>query len=249
MNVNFTKGNYNMSNELVPISNTNLPDTIGDLSKFILVGREKLTAVRAEIRAITKLKLAEEVHKQKKEEASMLAEAVLDAEVRLGELLKNLPKKQGKRADLELIRSGADKLESKKEIIENAGFSQDQAERLEVLADNQDIVEYVKAEARENGDIPTRTRVLELAAHKKKGDGDYGEYLNFHMKVCGELDKIIAVINKFDISDHRMDALLDSFDGVTKVCDTIKYIEGAREKLLSIITELRKAEKRAKKVT
>ena len=69
-----------MSNELTVIQNTNLPDTIGDLSKFILIGREKLNAVRAEIRAIEILKLAENVHNQKLEEASLLAEALLDAE-------------------------------------------------------------------------------------------------------------------------------------------------------------------------
>ena len=81
-----------MSSELTIIQNANLPDTLGDLSKFILVGREKLTAVRAEIRAIRRLKLAEDVHRQKQEEASMLAEALLDAEVKIGELLKEIPK-------------------------------------------------------------------------------------------------------------------------------------------------------------
>ena len=88
-----------MSKELAASKNTNLPDTIKDLSKFILIGREKLNAVRAEIRAIDILKLAEEVHNQKLEEASWLAEAVLDAEVKMGELLKKIPKKQGKRTD------------------------------------------------------------------------------------------------------------------------------------------------------
>jgi len=44
-----------MSNELTVISNANLPDTIDDLLKFILVGREKLITVRAEIRAIDNL--------------------------------------------------------------------------------------------------------------------------------------------------------------------------------------------------
>ena len=75
-----------MSNELTVIQNTNLPDTIKDLSKFILVGREKLIAVKTEIRAITKLKLAEDVYKQKQDESKMLSEALLDAETRLGEL-------------------------------------------------------------------------------------------------------------------------------------------------------------------
>ena len=52
----------------------NLPDNLKDLSAFVLVGREKLTAVRAEIRAIEKLELAEEVRQQKREEARMLGE-------------------------------------------------------------------------------------------------------------------------------------------------------------------------------
>ena len=70
----------------------NLPDNLKDLSAFVLVGREKLTAVRAEIRAIEKLELAEEVRQQKREEARMLGEALLDAEVRIGELTKRIPK-------------------------------------------------------------------------------------------------------------------------------------------------------------
>ena len=70
----------------------NLPDNIEDVSKFVLIGREKLNSVRAEIRAIDKLGLAQEVRNQKKEEAQLLAEALLDAEVRLGELFQQLPK-------------------------------------------------------------------------------------------------------------------------------------------------------------
>jgi hypothetical protein len=242
-----------MSNELT-VPNMNLPDTISDLSKFILVGREKLTAVKAEIRAINKLKLAEDVHKQKQEEAVMLAEALLDAEVKMGELLKKVPKGSGGNRGNQhtggKIDSGVDFGKNdgttKKEVIEDIGLNQKQAERLEILADNQDIVEQVKAEARENDDIPTRTRVLELASKKKKVGDDYGEYLNLHMKVCKELDKIIDNINKFEITDYRMDALFENFSGVSKSGDTIKYIETAKEKLAEIVTELRKAEKRAK---
>lgn len=82
------------------MSMANLPNTIEDLSKFVLVGREKLTAVRAEIRAIDKLELAQEVREQKKNEAIMLGEALLDAEVKIGDLLKAIPKSQGTRTDI-----------------------------------------------------------------------------------------------------------------------------------------------------
>lgn len=70
----------------------NLPTTIDDLAKFVLVGREKLVSVRAAIRAIEKVKLAQEVRQQKLLEAQDIADAVLDAEVRIGELTSRIPK-------------------------------------------------------------------------------------------------------------------------------------------------------------
>lgn len=76
----------------ITIVNNNLPANIEDLSRFVLIGREKLTAVRAEIRAIEKVGLAEEVYQQKLQEAQDIAEAVLDAEVRIGELMSQVPK-------------------------------------------------------------------------------------------------------------------------------------------------------------
>lgn len=51
-------------NELT-VANNNLPSNIEDLSKFVLVGREQLVAVRAAIRAIDKVGVAQEVRKQK----------------------------------------------------------------------------------------------------------------------------------------------------------------------------------------
>lgn len=72
--------------------NTSLPSTVEDLSKFVLIGREKLIAVRAEIRAIEKVGLAQEVREQKLREAQDISEAVLDAEVRIGELMNAVPK-------------------------------------------------------------------------------------------------------------------------------------------------------------
>ncbi len=151
----------------------NLPNTLEDLSKFVLVGREKLTAVRAEIRAINKVQLAEEVREQKKEEAQMLAEALLDAEVRIGDLLKQIPKmntfkgNQYKEVNSHQCEN-TKKQETKQEVITRLGFNKDQANRFETLSSNKDVVEQVKAEARENEDIPTRSRVLQLVKEKTK---------------------------------------------------------------------------------
>lgn len=183
-------------------TNHNLPNKIEDLAKFVLVGREKLTAVRAEIRAIDKVQLAQEVREQKKEEAQMLAEALLDAEVRIGDLLKQIPKSSGKRTDLtssqqcEQVKGAFSQncekpQETKQEIITRLGFNKDQANRFETLSSNKEIVEQVKAEARKNEDIPTRSRVLQLVKQKsneeefvekefKKIENEKAIELNYH---------------------------------------------------------------------
>lgn len=106
--MNILKDGVFMQNEIA-ISKNNLPVNLSDLSKFVLIGREKLVAVRAEIRAIEKIGLAEEVHKQKLQEAQAISEAVLDAEVRIGQLMSQVEKKQGFRTDLQLVDSSVAK--------------------------------------------------------------------------------------------------------------------------------------------
>lgn len=156
-------------NELSTVK-TQLPTKIEDLSKFVLVGREKLVVVRAEIRAIDKLDLAKEVREQKKQEAQYLGEALLDAEARIGEMLKDIPKDNSFRGNQHIrqIDTGVVLPKPKKEVIKDLGFDLKQAERFETLAENKPIIEQVKAEARENEDIPTRTAVLEKVKQVKR---------------------------------------------------------------------------------
>lgn len=209
--------------EGIVIRNQNLPDKIEDLAKFVLVGREKLVSVRAEIRAINKLELAEEVREQKREEAQMLAEALIDAEVRIGDLLKQIPKAKGRRTDLKKpFDTNVEKLETKSETIERLGFNQKQAERFETMASNKDIVEQVKAEARENEDIPTRTRVLQLVKEKTKEEKDT-EYLRKQFK---EIERIkgteirmheaIYKIQTVEVNEENVQIWLDGLEDYRK---------------------------------
>lgn len=224
-------------NKLTVYNHDNLPTTLEDLSNFVLVGREKLTSVRAEIRAIDKLNLAQEVRDQKKEECLMLSEALLDSEVRLGDLLKQIPKAQAGRPQKEItdtIVANIQKQKPKKEVIQELGFSQKQAERFETLANNKDIVEAVKAEARENDDIPTRTRVLELAKARKqeelkeqqsKEDIEYYKHLDFCADVMkGFLDALYGVM-MLNINQKYLEALLESFDHTITINEKLKDIE------------------------
>lgn len=155
------------------LSEKNVPANISDLAKFVLVGREKLVAVRAEIRAIDKVGLAEDVRRQKLEEAQAISEAVLDAEVRIGELMAQIPKASGGDRKSEDFKNDTavdfDKATpTKKEIIKQAGFTQKQAERFQTLAAHPEIVEQAKAEARENDDVVSRSLALNMIKTKQK---------------------------------------------------------------------------------
>ncbi len=133
-----------------------LPSNLEDLSKFVLVGRERLTAVRAEIRAIQKVGLAKEVHEQKLAEAQDIAEAVLDAEAKIGELTKAIPTAQGARTDIE----HTDTAVPKSKHLEDIGITEKQKQRFESLASHPQAVEAAKTQAREEGRIVTRQDVL-----------------------------------------------------------------------------------------
>ena len=148
-------------NEII-IRNNQLPEGLKELSKFVLVGRDAVDRVKAEIRAIDKLKLSNEVRKQKLEEGQYLAELVLDAEVQIGKLTAELPKAvkgnqyTGKMVD----RNGADNQKPKSEALKEIGIKQDTAERYERLAKHPEAVQLAKIKAKETDRIVTRQDVI-----------------------------------------------------------------------------------------
>lgn len=159
------------TNEIQTVS-MQLPDTLEDLSRFALVGREKLVAVRAEIRAIEKVGLAQEVRAQKLKEAQDIADAVLDAEVRIGELMAKVPKATSISGNQHTGKwkndTAVDIPKPKSEVIREAGFTPKQVERFQTLAAHPEIVEQAKAEARENDDIVSRSSVLRKIEEDRK---------------------------------------------------------------------------------
>lgn len=157
-----------------------LPSKLEDLAQFVLIGRDKLAMVRAGIKALDKLDMAQEVRQQKKEEAQMLAEALMDAEVRIGEILLAMPKASGKNNQYvqEKVKSNSGvtfqsevkpipPVQTKEEAVKKLGFDKIQVSRFQTLAKNKDIVEQVKQEARANDDLATRTAVLQAVKAKQ----------------------------------------------------------------------------------
>lgn len=144
--------------------NTQLPATIDDLAKFVLIGRDRMAAVRAEMRAINRLELAQEVREQKLAEAQDIAEVVLDAEVKLGQLIAAMPKAKNQYESA--IHNGVDS--TKEQSLKSIGFNQEQARRLETLAKHPEIVAQAKVETREQNDIVSRSFVLEKIKAKER---------------------------------------------------------------------------------
>ena len=220
--------------------NRQLPDTLPELAAFVLVGREKLTAVRAEIRAIDRVQLAKDVRQQKQDEARMLSEALLDAEKRIGELTKAIPKAPPDRGNQ--YTGGkptalSQSQKSKTEVITDLGFTPKQVERFEILADNPDVVEQVKQEARENDDIPTRTRVIDIVQQRKKEQSDKTAvsstlYKQFHNALFGILTLDISKAN--NIADWIDDCKgIPVSDYISDIGRTIEKLENLRASFIN----------------
>ena len=150
------------------VRHDNLPATLPELSQFVLIGREKLASVKAEIRAIQKVGLAKEVLEQKRAEAQEIAELVTLSEVQLGRMLKEIPKDTSFHGNQHIEVNSTEvevtKPKAKTETAKELGFTRHQVSEFQRMADHEDIVHAAIAEAKENDDIVSRSAVMKKIA-------------------------------------------------------------------------------------
>ena len=116
-----------------------LPATIEGLNEFILIGKEKIKAHQAKIRAINAVGMAESARKAALADAQDVATAVIYAEARLGELLKGIPRN--------IESSGRGTIETKPSLP--PGINKRTSHQAQTIAANPEKVERIIAEARE----------------------------------------------------------------------------------------------------
>jgi hypothetical protein len=178
--------------EVINYERPQLPVKLEELAQFVLVGRDKLNMVRAGIKALDKLDVAEGVRQQKKEEAQMLAEALLDAEVRIGEILALMPKAQNNQYTKVPSDSGVTSQNTKEAAALELGFDRKQVSRFQTLAANKDLVEQIKQEAREADDLATRTAVLQ-AVKVRDIEGNLQRKVEGHTMPAEQVERLEAL--------------------------------------------------------
>ena len=137
-----------------------LPDTLEDLSRFVLVNEERVQALRAEIRAIKKVSLAKEVYEQKLAEAQEIGKVTVEAAQKMGELLLQIETAQGKRTDIETSSPYGKEVKTKAESIEEIGIGTKQAYQYQQMAQNPEAVQAAIDKAIERGDVVSRSQVM-----------------------------------------------------------------------------------------
>lgn len=154
-------------NELITRT-TQLPDTLEDLTQFVLVGKSKLNAYMLKLRTVNRLTTAQEIRNQTLEETQELANALIAAEQRIGELLLNLPTSQGRRTDITTSGHGCPEVETKSEAVARMGYGEREAKDYQQLAKNPDIVRKVIEDATAAGEVVTKSAVMKQIQRAKE---------------------------------------------------------------------------------
>jgi len=140
-----------------------VPANIQDIAREVLIGRDRLDAIRAAIRSAKKTN--KPTLDAMKAEGREYGERILDYEVMLADYFKSIPKASG-RPEKIIDTAVENKKTSKMQIVADMGFEQKEVERISKLTP--ESVEKAKAVARENNDIPTRSLALQIARQERK---------------------------------------------------------------------------------
>ena len=142
-----------------------LPDTLEDLTQFVLIGKAKLNAYMLKLQTVNRLTTAQEIRDQTLKEAQEISTALIAAEQRIGELLLSIPKQAG----ASNFSRDEEKLKTKGETIKEMGYGKNEAADYQQMAKNPEVVQKVIDAALANGDVVTKAQVLrEIKAEKDR---------------------------------------------------------------------------------
>lgn len=173
-----------------------LPEKLEDLVPLSFIGQAAVSFYRAKIKAMDQLKMTEEQRKATLRDGQDAGEMLLDIEVRIGELAAKEPQVQpiiltavGTKGAIAVKPSG------KPPKHERLGLpSVRRMQQAETLAKHPEVVAKVKAQARANEDIPTRTATLaQISYEKEKKRREEAEKTRTKSKAIMTLDQSLYI--------------------------------------------------------
>ncbi len=147
-------------NEIITSGQQMLPETIEDLTKFVLVGKARLQSYMVGLRNVNKLSVAQEIRDQTLREAQELSNAVIAAEQRIGELLLAIPKQSGGVNQYNKEEKAERAVKTKAETIAEQGYGRHEAQDYQQMAKHPEVVKKVIQDAMDNGEIVTKASVM-----------------------------------------------------------------------------------------
>lgn len=130
-------------------------DNIAQIRSYAAYARAQAQAIHKTIAATSGIDDVAAIKAEATETAQTFAKVGIYADQRIGELLRELPTKQGKRTDLTSVGTPT-KVEAERE----AGISHATSIDLQTIAANPDVVQAVLDKAEKDGTIPSRAQVL-----------------------------------------------------------------------------------------
>jgi len=127
---------------------SNLPTKVEDLAEFLLIGKKALIAQKAKLEAIVALEKGFAAKEAALSDTQDLAEVLLYAEAKLGELIP----------PQEIRSSGRGTLKPSETLPPN--INKKQSHYAQQLNKNKNVIAQVVAKSREKGEVPVRQQVL-----------------------------------------------------------------------------------------
>ena len=137
-----------------------LPDTLEDLSQFVLVNKAKLDAYRLKLRTINRLSDAQEIREQTLQEMQDISSALIAAETRIGESLLSIPKATPNNNPYHEIPDDGNLAKTKAEVTQEMGYTRHEVSDYQRMAQNQSVVNLVLEQAEREGRVVSHAEVM-----------------------------------------------------------------------------------------
>lgn len=215
-------------NEVITSDGQMLPETIEDLTQFVLIGKAKLQAYMLKLQTVNKLSVAQEIRDQTLKEAQEVSNAVIAAEQRIGELLLAIPKQAG----ASNFSRDEEKLKTKGETIKEMGYGKNEASDYQQMAKHPEVVKKVIQEAMDNGDIVTKASVMREIKFYKDRIAHLEKEKTKTIEVEVIPDDYEELKSQLASAEHEADRLEKDFQRARqKIADQAKTVDALKARL------------------